>query len=104
MIPVEQQKDPRNDIGPVYKGMAGLGLAAAFIILGIQAIKGHHVGLHDILLIAIAALLCLGLWRPDGFDMVIKEIAHALPSIPFTKREVSQQETDERPAVQPNGE
>lgn len=95
MIPVEQQKDPRNDIGPVYKSIGFLALGLAFAVLIIQALKGQHVGLHDVLLIASCVLLCVCLWRPDSFDSLIKEIAHNLPSLPFTKREVSQVETEE---------
>lgn len=97
MIPVEQQKDPRNDIGPLYKGMGFVGLGFALVVIIIQAVKGQHVGLHDVLLIAVMALLCLALWRPDSFDNLVKEIAHNLPSLPFTKREVSQVETEEHP-------
>lgn len=103
MIPVEQQKDPRNDIGPFYKSLGFLALVLAFVVIIIQALKGQHVGWHDVALIAICALLCICLWRPDNFDTAIKAIADHLPSFSFTRREVTAEETSEH-MIQTNGE
>lgn len=97
MIPVEQQKDPRNDIGPFYKSLGFVALGLALLVTLIQGLKGGHVGLYDAVLVGICALLCLALWRPDSFDNAIKALADHLPSFSFTKREVTQQETTEHP-------
>lgn len=99
MIPVEQQKDPRNDIGPIYKYLGFVALGLAFVVIIIQALKGHNIGWHDVTLIGVCVLLCICLWRPDSFDALVKQIANHIPNLPFTTREVSQQETAERPAI-----
>lgn len=95
MIPVDQQQDPRNDIGPIYKAIGGLALIGAFLVIGIQAVNGQHIGSNDVILVGICSLLCLALWRPEKFDVIIKAVADHLPSLSFTKREVTPHESQE---------
>ena len=102
MIPIEQQKDPRNDIGPVYKSLGFVALGLAFAVTIIQVLRGDHVGLFDVILVGICVLLCIALWRPGNFDNIVKTLADHLPSFSFTKREVTARETEEHPV--PPGE
>lgn len=75
---------PEQDIGPVYKGFGGLLLIAAVAVLGIHALQGHPIGLHDVLILAVCAVFCLALWRPKAFEKIMESIGHVLP-IQFKK-------------------
>jgi hypothetical protein len=77
---------PSQDIGPAYKILAG-----CFLLLGLGGViwlhakAGAPVGVYDFGIIAVLALFCLALWRPDGFDGLIKTIADKVPFLSFTK-------------------
>jgi len=103
MIPVEQQQDPRNDIGPIYKYIAGIALLLAVGVGVLHAWKGNPVQLYDVIWLGLIVLLVVCLWRPEKFDMIIKAIADHLPNLSFVKREVSSVETAEHVA-QTSGE
>lgn len=76
---------PKNDIGPIYKWMAGIAIFIALGITGLHAWKGQPLGLYDTVFIGIIALLCLALWRPYQFDQLMKTIADKLPAFSYTK-------------------
>lgn len=75
---------PSQDIGPAYKILAGVFLLGGLGLVGLHA-KAGAFGVYDFGIIVVLALFCLALWRPDGFDSLVKTIADKVPFLSFTK-------------------
>lgn len=76
---------PKRDIGPIYQIIAGFCLITTVLIGVLHAHHDRPISNYDIYWLAIIALLCLALWRPDNFDSLLKTLADKLPFLSYTK-------------------
>jgi hypothetical protein len=76
---------PKRDIGPIYQILAGIALLVALGVALLHAHKDHPIGLYDVLFLAVIAVLCMALWRPESLDNLFKTIADKIPFLRFEK-------------------
>ena len=80
---VNRKAPPERDIGPVYKVFVTICFGGVLYTVS----QASEVRLHDLILVGIVALMWLSTMRILGLDALVKEIAHRIPFLKFSKEE-----------------